>query len=93
MCPHQRKLVARQAVHHYNVVELQLGLQHLHHVCLVLVNVYWPIEHHRRYHADHAQASDQRGRLAMALRVSHPLGLPNHGPNLVVVEGNRPNYP
>ena len=31
-----------------------------------------PVEHHGRDHAGHAQAGDQRGRLAMAVRVAHP---------------------
>lgn len=69
---HGRAFVAGQVVHDDDVAGPQFGHQDLRHIGLEPVAVDRSVEHHRRNHAGHAQPSDQRGRLAVAMRESHP---------------------
>ena len=65
-------LVAGQVVHDDHVAASEVGHENLSDIGLEPVAVDRAIEHHRRDHAGHAQASDQCGRLAMAMRITHP---------------------
>ena len=67
--------MARQVVHDDDVARPQFGHEHLGDIGFEPVAVDRPIEHHRRDHAAHAQARDQRGRLAVAVREAHPQAL------------------
>lgn len=69
---HRGALVARQVVHDDDVAGPQFGHEHLGDIGFEPVAVDRPIEHHRRDHATHAQARDQRGGLAVAVREAHP---------------------
>jgi hypothetical protein len=68
---HRRSLVARQVVHDDDVAGAQFGHEHLGDVGFEPVAVDRPVQHHRRDHAGHAQARDQRGGLAVAVREAH----------------------
>ena len=63
--------MARQIVHDHDIAGPKFGYEDLGDIGFEPVAVDWPIEHHRCDHAAHAQASDQRGGFAMAVREAH----------------------
>ena len=69
---HGGPLVAGEVVHDDHIAGAQLGHQDLCDIGFEPVAVDRSVQHHRRNHAGHAQASDQRGGLAMAVREAHP---------------------
>lgn len=62
-------LVAGWVVHDDHVAVPEVGHEHLAGIGFEPVAVDWSVEHHRCYHAMHAQVADQHGRLALAARV------------------------
>ncbi len=64
--------MARQIVHDDDVARPQLRYENLRDIGFEPVTVDRTVQHHRRDHATHAEARDERGGLAMAMRVSHP---------------------
>lgn len=64
--------MAGEVVHDDHNTGAQFGYQDLRHIGFEPVAIDRPVENHRRDHADHAKASDQRRGLAMAIREVHP---------------------
>lgn len=69
---HGGPFVAREVVHDDCVARAQLGHQNLSHIGFEPIAVYRPVQHYRRDHSGHAQACDQCGGLAVAMREAHP---------------------
>lgn len=67
-----RSLVARQIVDDDDVAGAQCGHKDMRHIGFEPVAVDRAVEHRRRDHAGHAQAGDQGGGLAVAVRETHP---------------------
>ena len=72
LLPHCCAFVVRQVVHNNHVAGEQLRHQHLGDIGLELVTVDRSIEYHRRDHLRRAKPCDQRGGLAVSVRVTHP---------------------
>ena len=65
--------MVREVVHDADVGRPALEHQDLHDFGFESVAVDRPVQHHQRNHAGHGQARDQRGRLAVAVRIIDPL--------------------
>src|SRR5690606_34201217 len=61
--------------HDDDVTGPKFGHENLRHICFEPVTVDRAIQHHRRDHAGHAQAGDQRGGLAVTMREAHSQAL------------------
>ena len=72
---HRGALVARQVVHDHDVTGSKFGHEDLGDIGFEPVAIDRPVEHHGGDHAGHAQASDQCGRLAVAMGEAHAQAL------------------